>query len=534
MNASVSFFRAKMAPAALAAAIGLAFAMSAPAQAQYTYPGTVSSSARSAHISPARAGVNPAAPVQTGNQPCPAGDTENSQGTCMQGGGSPPSYGDPSTRSNSGNGDSGTGGSQSGYGYPAPRAVNGIHPIRAHTPVRANAPATGGYGNGNPSMQRGEACPPGSMCATPVRANGSGSVSDQASSAYGAGEAYGSASMTAQQANATQPVATGGKATISPVQAGAHGALNYGTSQSASSFRNTAAGNSSGPNMNPTGQQNSFTGPNGQKVNMGGTQSFTGPNGQKQTIGGGPDMNNLGGGYGHQKGTGMNMGGTVSYSNGSGSMTQTGSAPGMASGNGLNMNNGGVAGVSEGADGGNSKLKNYDDQRNPDGSPKATSSDSNSSGFHPIDAIENALTGKSGKSTPDAGSGSKSGVNNSADGMDPNKTYKVSNPNAVHVKKSGGEMPADMGPAYGPGEVVSGTGKVVQPGKPGGSDVGGGQGSDSGTSGGGTNKNNATGAYLAPSGQDVTKGPKPKEVGVLKTNYNGKLGVTDPQENGGH
>jgi hypothetical protein len=95
-------------------------------------------------------------------------------------------------------------------------------------------------------------------------------------------------------------------------------------------------------------------------------------------------------------------------------------------------------------------------------------------------------------------------------------------------------MPADTGGESGPGEVVSGTGKVVHPGRPGGSDVGGGQGQDSGASGGGSNRNNATGAYLAPSGQDVTRGPKPKEQGVLKTNYNGKLGVTDPQQNGGH
>ncbi|HET6905675.1 MAG TPA: hypothetical protein VFH52_01850, partial [Rhodanobacteraceae bacterium] len=116
------------------------------------------------------------------------------------------------------------------------------------------------------------------------------------------------------------------------------GALNYGTSQSAAGYRNTVTGQSSGPNTKVTGQQDSFSGPNGQ-VNMG-NQKVTGPNGQvvgQQSPGG-----KYGGGYGQQKGAGIGYG-----SNGAGVITQTGSTPGMASANGMNMNNGGSSGASE-------------------------------------------------------------------------------------------------------------------------------------------------------------------------------------------
>ena len=92
-----------------------------------------------------------------------------------------------------------------------------------------------------------------------------------------------------------------------------------------------------------------------------------------------------------------------------------------------------------------------------------------------------------------------------------------------------------MGPTSGPGEVVSGTGQVVHPGKPGGQDTGGGQGKDAGGSGSGDSKN-ATGQYATSntplSGQDAPI--KPKEQGVLRMDYNGKNGVTDPKLSGGN
>src|SRR5690348_9308573 len=204
---------------------------------------------------------------------------------------------------------------QAQYSYPGTAASSGhythsIHPIRAGGVERGGRQPSvsgAGFGHGNPSMRRREACPPGGRCAHPQ--NGGGSDSSPPSGGYGAHESYGAAPVRSdREANAVHPAA-GGKASISPVRAGGRAALNYGPSQNSNAnFRNSVTGKTSGPNVNTAGQPTSFSGPNGKQVNMAGTQSFTGPNGQKQTIGGGPDLNNLGGGYGHQKGTGMNMG----------------------------------------------------------------------------------------------------------------------------------------------------------------------------------------------------------------------------------
>ena len=305
----------------------------------------------------------------------------------------------------------------------------------------------------------------------------------------------------------TQPVLYGGAA------AAGRGALNYGTSQSAAGFRNTVTGKSSGPSTNVTGQQNSFTGPNGQKVNMSGSQSFTGPNGQK--VGQQTPNGTYGGGYGHQKGSGINGGYSYTSQNGSMSGSRTGNAPGMANGDKPNFNNGGTAGASDSASELNQEHNPFSDGNGTTTSDKGTLTFKDHQKWSGTDS--DGLTWNKGKPW---------------DGPDGDGGFYT---HGHHVKgSSGGDMPADTGGESGPGEVVSGTGKVVHPGRPGGSDVGGGQGQDSGASGGGSNRNNATGAYLAPSGQDVTRGPKPKEQGVLKTNYNGKLGVTDPQQNGGH
>jgi hypothetical protein len=441
MNAERSFLRATMASASLATAIALAFAMSTPAQAQYGYPGTASSSARAAHISPVRAGAS----------------------------------------------------MRSGYLAPTSSAR---------------------HGNSNPSMQPGEACPPGSQCAHPQTGGGSGA--SPSSNAYGARESYGATpTQSAREANAVRPVATGGRASVSPTRAGGtRGALNYGTSQSAANFRSTMNGQQgTGPATNVTGQQTSVTGPDGKQINMGNQTSFTGTNGKKQTLGGGPDLNHLGGGYGHQKGGGMNMGGTTSYQNGSGSMTRTGSAPGMASANGMNMGNGGHAGASD-------SFSELNQEHNPfsDGNGKTTSDHGtlqfqDGKKFSGTDS--DGLTWNRGKpwNGPDGDGG----------------TYQ----NGNHIVGVKNKDTADTGPDYGGGELVNGAGNVVRPGQKPGSDAGGGQGQDAGASGGGTNRNNATGGYIVTGtyGQDAPV--KPKEKGVLKANYNGKLGVTDPQRNGG-
>lgn len=505
MNARSSFLRATLVPAALSAAVGLALALSAPAQAQYTYPGTASSSGHSARITPVRAGT----PLRNANPPARASGSGSScdvPGVACNGtgGGESDGGGPPSSGPVGYGGTADSGGSSGASGH-----ANSIHPIRAGTPVRANVPTTGGYGNGNPSMRRGEACPPGSPCATPVPANGGGSGSGHATSAYGAGESYGSAAMS------SHPVtAQGGHASISPVQAGVgHGALNYGTSQSASSFRNTMNGQEgTGPSTNVTGQQNSFTGPNGQTVNMG-NQTVTGPNGQK--IGQQTPSGTYGGGYGQQKGSGINSGYSYTSENGSMSGTRTGSAPGMASANGMNMNNGGTAGASDSASELNKEYNPFSDGNGKTTSDKGTLQWKDGDKYNGTDS--DGLTWNKGKpwNGPDGNGGS----------------YQ----NGHHIPGVQNQDSADMGGTSGPGSIVSASGKVIQPGKPGGSDVGGGQGQDTGTSGSGSNKN-ATGQYATSntplSGQDAPV--KPKETGVLKVDYNGKLGVTDPTQNGGH
>lgn len=428
---------------------------------------------------------------------------------------------------------------QAQYSYPGTASSSGhsttISPMRAGTRERAdyaNAPAR--HGPRNPSMQRGEACPPGSQCATPVPANGSGSGGP--SGGYGARESYGATStQSPHEANAIHPAADGGKASISPVRAG-YGALNYGPSQTSNAnFRNGVTSKSNGPNMNTSGQSTSFTGPNGQKVNMGDSQNVTGPNGQKQTIGGGPDLNHFGGGYGHQKGSGMNMGGNVSFSNGSGSMQQTGSAPGMASASGMNLNNGGTAGEESGSHIPNSSGQSggHSDSNSHTGRDWAYDNLPGHGNFdHPTNGTDD--NGNVWKDnvvwTGTDSNGTKWRNGNDVGGTVPTDAQrKDRNDTIADAKKNnGGEMPADMGATAGPGEIVSGTGQVVHPGQKKGQDTGGGQGQDSGSASGGGQ--NAQGQYIAPSGQDNVK--KPKEAGVLKMNYNGKNGAIDPKLNG--
>ncbi|HEX7128920.1 MAG TPA: hypothetical protein VF217_02490, partial [Rhodanobacteraceae bacterium] len=284
MNAPRSFIRATMAPASLAAAIGMAFAMSAPAQAQYRYPGTAGSSGHYASsIHPIRAGAR-----------------ERAGYGALPGRPEPSEPGEPGVH-----GHSLQSGNASGAMYRDPTRFDGAHvraaqvarPVPAHRPQRAMATMNGGYGN--PSMQRGEACPPGSNCAAPTsgrqESNGGGPAP---SAGYGGQERYG---HVGRAADSVQPAQASGSASISPVRAGAeHSAMNHGPSQTSNTnFYNAVTGKTNGPSTNPTGQPTSFNGPNG-KVGMGGPQSFTGPNGKSQTIGGGPDLNNIGGGYGHQ------------------------------------------------------------------------------------------------------------------------------------------------------------------------------------------------------------------------------------------
>src|SRR5690242_1785890 len=102
---------------------------------------------------------------------------------------------------------------QAQYTYPGSDSSGG-HSAKT-SPMRAGARQRAEYGNasthpgrGNPSMQHGEACPPGSRCATPVPAHGSGgSGSGHPAGGYGARESYGYAASPTQR-NTT----AGGKA----------------------------------------------------------------------------------------------------------------------------------------------------------------------------------------------------------------------------------------------------------------------------------------------------------------------------------
>jgi len=423
MNAPRSFIRATMAPASFAAAIGMAFAMSAPAQAQYRYPGTASSSGHAATISPRRAGVRERAEYVT-------------------------------------------------------------------------APRRTGYAN--PSMQQGEACPPGSKCGRPnsgrQQSNGGGPAS---AGGYGGQARYG---YGGRAADSERPAQAGGSASISPVRAGSRGALNYGTRQNSNSnFRNSVTGTTYGPSTNVTGQPTSFTGPNGKKVSVGGPQSFTGPNGKQHTIGSGPDLNNLGGGYGHHRGSGTGLG-----------AVSGGGAPGGANGNKLHFNNGGRSGVSDDAGTGSGTTGSGTVAGETGSGGTAGSAGTNSQSVGAKETLEAAWGAIC------------DGIGCSGGGSDGSGQEKA---NAGVRGEGKPEIDA------GPGEIVNGAGNVVTPGKHNGQDDGGGNPTrDGGANDGGGQ--NAQGHYVAPSGQDTPI--KPKEVGTLKMDYNGKNGVTDPKLSGGN
>jgi hypothetical protein len=429
------------------------------------------------------------------------------------------------------------------YTYPGSASSSG-HAVKA-APVRAEPrerPAYGAaparYGYGNPSMQHGEACPPGSTCAPHGPNQQTNGQAPAPSGAYGAHGSYGYAAPQAAHQAAT-PASR--NAIASPVRASAgHGAMNYGPSAASNAnFRNSVSGKTSGPNVSTAGQPTSFNGPNG-KVNLNGMSnpSVTGPNGQVGMDG--PDLNHLGGGYGHAAGAGMNMGGVVNAQNGSISMKQTGGAPGMANGgmDSYKADNG-AAGAEKG-DRTNPNFKSgqhganavYDgwgsnswfDPKNPQG------------GGHPENGTDrNGTQWVDNMVWDGTDSNGTEWRNGKWDGNGPAPSLDDTNArNAAAAKGDdkkggkGGEMPADMGPDAGPGEIVSGTGQVVHPGQKKGQDTGGGQTGDAGTTNSGGQ--NAQGQYIAPSGQDAPV--KPKEVGTLKMDYNGKNGAIDPKVNG--
>jgi hypothetical protein len=472
MNARFSLLRARTAPGVLAAAIGLAFGLSAPVQAQYRYPGTASSSGHVARAARVRA----RAPERAA-----------------------------STRA----------------GETAPRGLNSWvgtpFPVSSGNPVQpGNVPRTGG--------------------ARPVAA-GAGrravrSRAEHPASGYGARESSGSPQTPVHQGYASpgpasaRPVSR--SASVSPVRAGARGALNYGPSQTSNTnFRNSVTNNTSGPsapNMNSS-QPTSVPGPNG-PVHVGSPTSYTGANGTKHGLGQQtPDL--TGGGFGHQVTRQQNSMANIGRASGGG-------APQGAFGMDPYKTGNGSAGAMKG------------DRTNPN----FQKGQSKEGGVAVYDGLGHTLvssgstewngTTKSGH--PDNGidrNGTewKKGV--VWDGTDEHGTKWRDGKNAGGTVPSQDELDrrkdklggSDVAPEIvdaGPGEIVSGTGQVVQPGKKKGQDTGGGQTGDAGDSNSGGQ--NAQGQYIAPSGQDAPV--KPKEVGTLKMNYNGKAGAIDPKQSG--
>lgn len=246
-----------------------------------------------------------------------------------------------------------------------------------------------------------------------------------------------------------------------------------------------------------------ITGVNGQKVTVGGTQTIQGVNGKKVTVGGNPSMKGL-------HGQSYSAGVTTGPQRNAGGVNAQGDHQG-----GVYLNNGGSAGASKGK----KTVQNFDEvtQRNKDGtySPKP--------GKDPASKDAADGTKSFGCSVFGFNCGSKSA------------TTKVSDPRTVDLKhKEGGGVgdDPDIG-SQGGGTLVSGTGKGINPGHRPGQDGGDGPGKDGAPTGGGSNRNNATGAYVVTSknGQDIPAKPKP--TGPMTNSYNGVKGVTDPKR-GGH
>jgi hypothetical protein len=370
---------------------------------------------------------------------------------------------------------------ESGYGNAYHYPGNTVPRERPDIPSRADyqvaQPERSAHGN--PSMQPGEACPRGTCGQTAPSASADDSRGTYANGTVTPVQAM---SSDAHLAHGTQARPVQGYRSIAPT---------IGQSRTGVGSKSTVG------SSQKFGQTGPVIGPNGQRTTIGGAQTITGPNGEKVTLGG-------------SSFTGQETGPT------------SGSRHGGVSGlgdhqGGVHLPNGGGAGVADA----------------PKDAPDHPTGKANSGG-----EFANWLNDEWGH--PHNGKDSQGNTwqnGNLVDGYDSaGVRYRGGKPvqgGTVPVFKgntdSGVGDDPDIG-SRGGGTLVSGTGKGVDPGHRGGQDTGGGKNPE-GTSdtGGGSQRNNATGAYVVThkNGQDIPV--KPKERGPMTNSYNGVKGVTDPK-----
>lgn len=445
------------------------------------------------------------------------------------------------------------------YRYPASassspyRSTGTLHPVRARgaaeTNYRHQSPRASQ--SGNASMRPGEACPPGSPCAPGGSTGGSGR--DGASNGYGGAAHYRYGASAAREAQPARPadnervavsrpsvVANNPNMPRSPSQAG------YGNHQQ-----------SSLPNLTPSSSGNPFSDANGPghrpDRTLGGPTGPVGITTGQQMLGNTP----VGG---HRMGSGQQTT-TPSFVGSRNNITQKGqtspvSGLGKASGggphqgvssSGMNLQNGGTAGASE-------SLSEMNQRYNPFSGNGVTKSDYGSLTWKkgkPWNGTDSSgqtwQDGKPGK-LHGLGTGSQQTNEGKAAGEGVNKLLhtkldylsqsdSTTNGNGTGSQSGTANSTPDPNINYGAGSPVSGTGQVVNPKNgPKGTDIRGGRG-NAGPQGNGSlfNANGRVNPMLTGEAVDVNK--KPPEKGVVKVNYNGKLGATDPkkdQTTGGH
>lgn len=525
---------------AIAIAITLALGIGGTAQAQqYAYPGSAPGSSPTARGDSREAATDEvhdryhAPKGRNGNREAEARQAPQSQerpgnnghgyanGTVHPIVAEPSRYGGPRQVSDG----SGSQGRSQSSGYPQGSRGYGydngaVRPIRAQQPApqRYRPAAANSLAPGNPSMQRGEACPPGE-CGHPAPQGNGGD--NRGSYGYGA----------AQQARVAPSNVQRG------TERGVHTGAGYGGVAPSIGQSRTGVGSRSSVNA-------------GTHFGQSGATTVTGPDGKQHSYGGATTVGGLDGTPGHSRqvtgldGKKTTVGGAGSVEGLHGTIYQNGvtyrpardangvNAQGDHQG-GVHLNNGGMAGVSDapssatdGGSAGNAKGFWSSIWHAVGGGSDKSSSSSSSTRGDQFKASQQIVK----KTTPQA---------NGQD-MQPGKSYPVKDPNSVTIgpkssSKEGGGVGDDPDVGNnGGGTLVSGTGKGVDPGhRPGQDTGGGGQGTEgASTKGDGSARDNATGAYIVTNknGQDIPV--KPKVNGAFKADSNGIKGVTDPKRGG--
>lgn len=493
-------------PLAIAVAIALALGTCGIAQAQqYNYPGTASSSGNVARANAREAMTNFHDRYLT-PQRLNGNRTVNERQRAAQRG-YPSQSGSP-------------------YSY-----ANGtVHPVRAIEPsggVRERAQSPNGRHGANVSMQRGEACPigecgrqaPSTPAGNPRGSYANGTVTPvrampaNAHLANGAhvrpAEGYGRVAPTTGQPQTGTGTVAGAQAYTYPgstssrhsADRGAEPSRSYDGVGGDSNIRPSVGQSRTGVGSQSRQMGNAFTHAHGQS-----NKGIVGPGGQATNIGG---SKNIVGPDGKPIHTGNASNDFNSFGNAAGTQT------GRGGGSQVHLDNGGVAGA---ADSAAELIKEYNPLSDGNGtttSDKGTLQWKDGKKWSGTDS--DGLTWNRGR--PWNGKDGSGGI------------YQ----NGHHIKGSTtsgvGDDP-DIGGGRGGGTLVSGTGKGVNPGHRPGQDTGGGSRPDGTDNGGGSQRNNATGAYVVThkNGQDLPV--KPKETGVLRQSYNGVKGVTDPKKGG--